>query len=92
MIARCAGRDPKPTPTPSRNLSIALDNVGRVGATWATWRPRAAYRESLDIARRLRETFPDHPQFEQDLTRIVARFGAFEATALSDGQGAGPSL
>jgi hypothetical protein len=92
MIARCTGRDPKPTPTPSRNLSIALDNVGRVeGDLGNLEAARAAYRESLDIARRLREAFPNHPQFEQDLTRIIAGFGAVEATARGDGQGAGQS-
>ena len=62
------------TPQALRDLSISLNNVGRVeGDLGNLEAARAAYRDSLEIARQLRRAFPDRPQYQRDLARIEAR-------------------
>ena len=59
------------------DLSISLNNVGQTERDLGNLEAaRSAYRESLEIARRLRHAFPDQPRYQQDLARLEARFKA----------------
>jgi hypothetical protein len=62
------------TPQALRDLSISLDNVGRVERDLGNLETaRSAYQESLEIARQLAGTFPDQPRYQQDLAFIEDR-------------------
>ncbi len=66
------------TPQALRDLSISLNNVGKVEADLGNLEPaRAAYRESLVLSRQLRQAFPDHAQLVRDLAWIEARWAEF---------------
>jgi tetratricopeptide (TPR) repeat protein len=63
----------------SRNLAIALDNVGEVERDLGNLEAaRALYRESLDLRRRLREVAGDTPQALRDLSISLERAGDVE--------------
>lgn len=73
-IARERAENGGHTPEALRDLSIALNNVGRVeGDLGNLEAARSACLEALEIARQLRRTFPQHPQFERDLAALEAR-------------------
>jgi hypothetical protein len=56
------------------DLSIALSYFGQIERDLGNLEAaRSAYREALEIARRLRRTFPDQPLYQQDLARLKAR-------------------
>ncbi|MEI7869509.1 MAG: hypothetical protein WCI11_16595, partial [Candidatus Methylumidiphilus sp.] len=66
------------TPQALRDLSVSLNNVGKVEADLGNLEPaRAAYRESLVLRRQLRQAFPDHAQLVRDLAWIEARWAEF---------------
>jgi tetratricopeptide (TPR) repeat protein len=63
----------------SRNLSIALDNVGDIERDLGNLEAaRAVYRESLDLCRRLHEAVGDTPQALRDLSVSLERVGQVE--------------
>ncbi len=69
---------PPPDPERQRNLSAALDNVGGVEADLGNLEPaRAAYRESLELRRQLREAFHQVPQLQRDLEWFEGRLAKF---------------
>ena len=53
--------------TASLTMSAGPSDLGNLEAA------RSAYRESLEITRRLAGTFPDQPRYQQDLAWIEAR-------------------
>ncbi|MGH7059573.1 MAG: tetratricopeptide repeat protein, partial [Stellaceae bacterium] len=66
-------------PQALRDLSVSLNNVGAVERDLGNLEAaRAAYRESLDIARRLREAVGDTPQALRDLSISLNNVGAVE--------------
>jgi len=71
-------RLPPPDPEHQRNLLVALANVGGVESDLGNLEPaRAAYRESLELRRQLREAFPAIPQFQRDLEWFEGRWAEF---------------
>ena len=68
------------TPQALRDLSVSLNKVGGVEADLGNLEPaRAAYRESLELSRQLRDACPTVPQFQRDLAWIEARWAAWVA-------------
>jgi len=66
-------------PQALRDLSASLDNVGRVeGDLGNLEAARAAYRESLELRRRLREAVGDTPQALRDLSISLDNVGQVE--------------
>jgi tetratricopeptide (TPR) repeat protein len=62
-----------------RDLSISLDNVGQVERDLGNLEAaRTAWRESLDLRRRLREAVGDTPQALRDLSVSLERVGQVE--------------
>ena len=71
-------KPPSPDSEHLRDLSVSLNNVGKVEADLGNLEPaRAAYRESLVLRRQLRQAFPDHAQLVRDLAWIEARWAEF---------------
>jgi len=63
------------TPQARRDLSVALDNVGRVARARGEWAvAEAAYRESLDLARGLEESLGT-PEARRDLSVSLNNVG-----------------
>jgi tetratricopeptide (TPR) repeat protein len=61
------------TPQALRDLSTALNNIGRVeGDLGDLEAARSAYRESLELCRRLREAVGDMPQALRDLSVLLS--------------------
>ena len=56
-----------------RDLSVSLDNVGRVARDLGDLSAaRVAFEESLSLRRQLAESFPDIPRLLRDLERTTA--------------------
>ncbi|MGC2201794.1 MAG: tetratricopeptide repeat protein [Stellaceae bacterium] len=67
------------TPQALRDLSVSLDNVGRVeGDLGNLEAARTAYRESLELRRGLREALGDTPQALRDLSVSLDNVGGVE--------------
>jgi hypothetical protein len=72
------------SPGALRDLSIALDNVGRVeGDLGNLEAARTAWRESLEILQRLRESSPRPEQFETDAACLEAQIRALQPDEVS---------
>ena len=68
------------TPQALRDLSVSLNNVGRVESDLGQLEAaRAAYRESLELSRRLREALGDTPQALRDLSVSLNNVGRVES-------------
>ena len=66
-------------PQALRDLSASLDNVGRVERDLGNLEAvRSAYRESLELCRRLREAVGDTPQALRDLSVSLNNVGQVE--------------
>ena len=82
QITRLLRKSQRPPPDPDRqrNLSAALDNLGGVEADLGNLEPaRAAYRESLELRRQLRDALGDTPQALRDLSVSLNKVGGVEA-------------
>ena len=65
-----------PTPSALRDLSISLDNVGRVARAQGDWpQAEAVYRESLDLRRQLVERLGGTPEALRDLSVSLDNVG-----------------
>ena len=72
------------TPETLRDLSISLNRVGETALHIGNFEEaEAAYRESLEISRRLRERVGDTPETLRDLSISLNRVGN---TAFRSGQ------
>jgi tetratricopeptide (TPR) repeat protein len=67
------------TPQALRDLSVSLDNVGRVEHDFGNLEgARSAYREGLELRRQLREAVGDTPQALRDLSISLENVGRVE--------------
>src|SRR5579875_232428 len=68
------------SPQALRDLSVSLDNVGQVESDLGNLEAaRAAYSESLELLRRLREVLGDTPQALRDLSVSLNNVGQVES-------------